>query len=40
MRRLFFWEVTRAVQYDIIVGLILAFIFLTPARCSKINRAL
>jgi hypothetical protein len=36
MRRLIFWEVTRGSwQYDIIVGLILAFIFLTPREFFK-----
>ena len=36
MRRLIFWEVSRGSwQYDIIVGLILAFIFLTPRDLFK-----
>ena len=36
MRRLLFWEFPRASwQYDIVVGLILAFIFLTPRDLFK-----
>jgi hypothetical protein len=36
MRRLIFWEVSRGSwQYDIVVGLILAFIFLTPRELFK-----
>lgn len=36
MRRLIFWEVARGSwQYDIVVGLILAFIFLTPRELFK-----
>ncbi|NWF83876.1 MAG: hypothetical protein HXY18_08620 [Bryobacteraceae bacterium] len=36
MRRLIFWEVSRGSwQYDIVVGLILAFIFLTPREIFK-----
>ena len=36
MRRLFFWEFARTSwQYDIVVALILAFIFLTPKAFFK-----
>jgi hypothetical protein len=36
MRRLLFWEFPRASwQYDIVVALILAFIFLTPREIFK-----
>jgi hypothetical protein len=36
MRRLIFWEVSRGSwQYDIVVALILAFIFLTPREIFK-----
>ncbi len=36
MRRLIFWEVSRGSwQYDVVVGLILAFIFLTPREFFK-----
>lgn len=36
MKRLIFWEFPRASwQYDVVVGLILAFIFLTPRSIFK-----